>query len=110
MHPARKFLLWSAQILGSLLFLLVIAFSLGNGLSMIHGVSEQDLILLTALAMMLTAVIFGFFRTLPAAILLLLASSVFIVMDGQASPHPLIILFLIDGILFLSASFCYRPS
>jgi len=108
MSRARKFLLWSARILGVLLFLIILAFAFGESFPSPKEMNQNELMLSICLLMMMLGTVGGLFRAWIGASLLLIGSCAFTVINDISSPVSIVMLFLIDGILYLAVA-CCRP-
>jgi len=104
MQRSQRFLILSAQVLGIILLLLISGVLIQEGIPNPEMLNTQQLLVLLSFLLMAMGTITGLFKAAIAAALLILGSSMAILLESQLT--PLVVLFLIDGVLYLAASCC----
>ena len=85
---------------------LIAVFALGDGLPDILSLSSQELARLICIVGMCLGAIAGFWRSWLGSVLIISSVATFIFLNGALSLPSFIILFLIDGILYMASACC----
>ena len=92
---------WTARILGGLVAAFLLPFLIGGGES--GAITAADAVALTAIVIMVIALVVGWFREGVAATMLLAGYAVLAIAQGRLVPAPPFLLFPILGLMF---AFC----
>lgn len=95
----------SARMLGLMLLGLTVYFALASGMA-VADLNAQGQLMVVCYSLMCLGALTGLIHRGGAAALLLSGTWIYLAVQGFSAPHGLVVLFLIDGLLYLCACSC----